>query len=86
MQVETAEVGTDENYAAWAKAELPVPALPLREYFDTQIYPHLAPALALVAKERPANPIEFLAGHLLNLSPSVNATRKSTEDPKPSSN
>ena len=80
--METTEVeAKDENYAAMAKAEIPIAALPLREYFDSQIYPHLAPALALVAKERPENPIDFLAHHLLKLSPSVNAIRNTTDEP-----
>jgi len=63
MQVET--VFDKENNPGFVAPEVPTAALPLRSYFDIHILPYLAPALSLVAKERPDNPIEFLANHLL---------------------
>ena len=62
-----------ENNYLLTSPEMPVAALPLRSYFDQHILPHLAPALSLVAKERPENPIVFLANHLLKASPAAAA-------------
>ena len=56
------------DYVALAKEDIPDGALHTCDYFDKHIYPHLGPVLALVAKERPENPVAFIAEYLLKLS------------------
>lgn len=40
-------------------------SLPTRAYLDQTVVPVLQQGLSMLAKERPDNPIEFLAAHLL---------------------
>jgi protein dpy-30 len=44
-------------------------ALPIRAYLDQTVVPLLLQALSEVAKERPANPVEFVAQYLLQHNP-----------------
>ena len=76
----------EETILELANSDIPMHALPLRDYFDSQILPFLAPGLALITKERPENPVSFLAEYLLQQSPSVKAIRQSTEAPVQPSN
>ena len=43
-------------------------ALPVRAYLDQTVVPVLLQGLAELAKERPANPIEWLGNYLLKNS------------------
>ncbi|XP_011139127.1 dosage compensation protein dpy-30 [Harpegnathos saltator] len=47
------------------KARVEVQSLPTRQYLDQTVVPILLQALSCLAKERPADPISFLAGYLL---------------------
>uniref|UniRef100_UPI0001AB2939 Protein dpy-30 homolog n=1 Tax=Homo sapiens TaxID=9606 RepID=UPI0001AB2939 len=40
-------------------------SLPTRAYLDQTVVPILLQGMAVLAKERPPNPIEFLASYLL---------------------
>ncbi|PAA58473.1 hypothetical protein BOX15_Mlig006458g1 [Macrostomum lignano] len=54
--------------AASASAKKPrvaVQALPTRAYLDQTVVPVLLQGLAVLSKERPPNPIEYLAAFLL---------------------
>ncbi len=42
--------------------------LPIRTYLDQTVMPLLLTGMAEVAKERPSNPIEYLANYLLKHS------------------
>ncbi|KNB46838.1 Dpy-30 domain-containing protein [Blastocystis sp. subtype 4] len=46
-------------------------SLPLRAYLDKTVVPLLLLGLAETAKERPDNPVEFLANFLLQNNPQV---------------
>ncbi|XP_048863475.1 protein dpy-30 homolog isoform X1 [Brienomyrus brachyistius] len=48
-----------------AKQKVDLQALPTRAYLDQTVVPILLQSLSVLAKERPQNPIEFLAAHLL---------------------
>lgn len=43
--------------------------LPVRQYLDKTVVPLLLQAMAECAKERPAQPIEFVANYLLQNNP-----------------
>ncbi|XP_071630553.1 uncharacterized protein [Temnothorax longispinosus] len=47
------------------KPRVEVQSLPTRQYLDQTVVPILLQALSCLAKERPADPINFLAGYLL---------------------
>ncbi|XP_078036642.1 protein dpy-30 homolog [Augochlora pura] len=47
------------------KSRVEVQSLPTRQYLDQTVVPILLQALSSLAKERPADPINFLAGYLL---------------------
>ncbi|XP_061737165.1 protein dpy-30 homolog isoform X1 [Nerophis ophidion] len=48
-----------------SKNKVDLQALPTRAYLDQTVVPILLQALSVLAKERPANPIEYLAAFLL---------------------
>ncbi|XP_014606922.1 protein dpy-30 homolog [Polistes fuscatus] len=47
------------------KTRVEVQSLPTRQYLDQTVVPILLQALSTLAKERPTDPISFLAGYLL---------------------
>ncbi|XP_066599644.1 protein dpy-30 homolog [Prorops nasuta] len=47
------------------KSRVEVQSLPTRQYLDQTVVPILLQALSSLAKERPADPINFLAGYLM---------------------
>eukprot|EP00201_Polytomella_parva_P011256 CAMPEP_0175060996 /NCGR_PEP_ID=MMETSP0052_2-20121109/13343_1 /TAXON_ID=51329 ORGANISM="Polytomella parva, Strain SAG 63-3" /NCGR_SAMPLE_ID=MMETSP0052_2 /ASSEMBLY_ACC=CAM_ASM_000194 /LENGTH=94 /DNA_ID=CAMNT_0016326809 /DNA_START=27 /DNA_END=311 /DNA_ORIENTATION=+ len=44
-------------------------AAPIRQYLESTVVPTLMPGLQALCKERPDNPIEFLAYYLLQNNP-----------------
>ena len=57
-----------ENEAELAnakKAKVDLQSLPIRAYLDQTIVPILLQGMSVIAKERPPNPIEYLATYLL---------------------
>ncbi|KAJ8360057.1 hypothetical protein SKAU_G00165820 [Synaphobranchus kaupii] len=71
-----AEYGVSENVQRTAeneksnadkasKQKVDLQSLPTRAYLDQTVVPILLQSLSVLAKERPQNPIEFLAAHLL---------------------
>ncbi|KAG9344267.1 hypothetical protein JZ751_010936 [Albula glossodonta] len=54
---------SNADKASKQKADLQ--SLPTRAYLDQTVVPVLLQSLSVLAKERPQNPIEFLAAHLL---------------------
>jgi|UniRef100_A0A8C0W8A5 protein dpy-30 len=48
-----------------SKQKVGLQSLPTRAYLDQTVMPILLQGLAVLAKERPPNPIEFLASYLL---------------------
>lgn len=47
------------------KTRVDLQSLPTRQYLDQTVVPILLQALSTLAKERPPDPINFLAGYLL---------------------
>ncbi|XP_029449793.1 protein dpy-30 homolog [Rhinatrema bivittatum] len=48
-----------------SKQKVDLQSLPTRAYLDQTVVPILLQGLSVLAKERPLNPIEFLAAYLL---------------------
>ncbi|KAM8934394.1 protein dpy-30 homolog [Pelodytes ibericus] len=70
------EYGLSENVERLVESEKPntekvskqkadLQALPTRAYLDQTVVPILLQGLSVLAKERPPNPIEYLAAYLL---------------------
>mmetsp|Transcript_27855 Transcript_27855/g.52993 ORF Transcript_27855/g.52993 Transcript_27855/m.52993 type:complete len:106 (-) Transcript_27855:721-1038(-) len=56
--------------AAMAVAnKLNMQALPIRQYLEQSVVPILLQGMQALVKERPNNPVEFLAGYLLKNNP-----------------
>lgn len=53
---------------AGKKHETSLQSLPIRAYLDQTVVPVLLQGLAELAKERPANPVEWLGNYLLKNS------------------
>ncbi|ESO93589.1 hypothetical protein LOTGIDRAFT_118956, partial [Lottia gigantea] len=47
------------------KAKVDLQSLPTRAYLDQTVVPILLQGMSVLAKERPPNPVEFLAAYLL---------------------
>lgn len=48
-----------------SKPKVELQSLPTRQYLDNTVVPILLQAMSALAKERPPNPIEYLAAYLL---------------------
>jgi len=58
-----------EKVAMAGQPKVSLQALPLREYLDETVVPLLLEGLQALARERPANPVEYLAAYLLKHNP-----------------
>ncbi|KAK6329556.1 protein dpy-30 homolog [Coregonus clupeaformis] len=67
MASHTAKIEDTErsNTEKMSKQKVDLQSLPTRAYLDQTVVPVLLQGLSVLAKERPRNPIEFLAAHLL---------------------
>jgi len=67
-QVSSADTSKENNTNTQSgeKTKPDVATLPTRAYLDQTVVPILLQAMSLLAKERPAKPITFLAEYLLN--------------------
>ena len=62
----TKKIVNDEREAASKpKSKVEIQSLPTRQYLDQSIVPILLQGLTAIAKERPAEPIDFLAAYLM---------------------
>lgn len=57
-----------KKHEAGNKHEANLQSLPIRAYLDQTVVPVLLQGLAELAKERPANPVEWLGNYLLKNS------------------
>ena len=57
-----------EKAASVVQGKVNLQALPVRAYLDQTVVPILLQGLSVVARERPAKPIEFLAAYLMKRS------------------
>ncbi|KAK1943778.1 Protein dpy-30 [Phytophthora citrophthora] len=63
------EVKAAEPAAESVQDKVEVQALPIRAYLDQTVVPILLQGMSALVKERPANPIEWLAGYLIKHNP-----------------
>ncbi|XP_063974630.1 protein dpy-30 homolog [Diachasmimorpha longicaudata] len=59
------EKESDASGVPSKKSRVEIQSLPTRQYLDQTVVPILLQALSSLAKERPADPISFLAAYLL---------------------
>lgn len=64
MQLQAAEQAAEQ-----VQEKLNLQALPIRAYLDQTVVPLLLDGMAALVKERPDNPVEFLAMYLLRNNP-----------------
>lgn len=64
LQLQEAEKDLDA-----AQEKLNLQALPIRAYLDQTVVPLLLDGMSALVKERPPNPIEWLAAYLLKHNP-----------------
>ncbi|XP_053556873.1 protein dpy-30 homolog [Bombina bombina] len=67
MEGQTQRIVENEkaNTEKVSKQKVDLQALPTRAYLDQTVVPILLQGLSVLTKERPTNPIEFLAAYLL---------------------
>mmetsp|Transcript_36073 Transcript_36073/g.36760 ORF Transcript_36073/g.36760 Transcript_36073/m.36760 type:complete len:113 (+) Transcript_36073:70-408(+) len=63
------EVQDAEKDLEAAQDKLNLQALPIRAYLDQTVVPLLLEGMAALVKERPSNPVEWLATYLLKHNP-----------------
>ncbi|TYZ58197.1 hypothetical protein PybrP1_009163 [[Pythium] brassicae (nom. inval.)] len=63
------EVKSAAKAAENVQAKVEVQGLPIRAYLDQTVVPILLQGMSALVKERPANPIEWLAAYLIKNNP-----------------
>ncbi|OWY95399.1 hypothetical protein PHMEG_00034605 [Phytophthora megakarya] len=63
------EVKAADTAAESVQDKVEVQALPIRAYLDQTVVPILLQGMSALVKERPANPIEWLASYLIKNNP-----------------
>jgi protein dpy-30 len=58
-----------ENDLEQAQEKLNLQALPIRAYLDQTVVPILLDGMSALVKERPPNPVEWLATYLMKHNP-----------------
>ena len=58
-----------EKAAVNVATKIDVHAMPIRQYLETSVVPILLQGMQALVKERPNNPVEFLAAYLLKNNP-----------------
>jgi protein dpy-30 len=76
MVVAPTEVKAAEAVATAAPMKADLNSLPIRSYLDQTVVPLLLQGMAQLVKDRPPNPVEWLAHFLLRNDPA-----KRTEEP-----
>ncbi|ETV98818.1 hypothetical protein H310_08322 [Aphanomyces invadans] len=66
---EATEAKNAEKAADQSAAKLDVQSLPIRAYLDQTVVPILLQGMSSLVKERPPNPIEWLAAYLIKNNP-----------------
>jgi protein dpy-30 len=67
-EVKSAEKAV-ENAVEHAQAKAEVLTLPIRSYLDQTVVPILLQGMSALVKERPPNPVEWLAAYLIKNNP-----------------
>ena len=69
-----AQIQDYENDLEQAQDKLNLQGLPIRAYLDQTVVPLLLDGMSALVKERPPNPIEWLAAYLLKHNPQNQAS------------
>mmetsp|Transcript_13299 Transcript_13299/g.40149 ORF Transcript_13299/g.40149 Transcript_13299/m.40149 type:complete len:93 (+) Transcript_13299:42-320(+) len=68
--LDDADEGAQAQKAAMAtQNKMNLQTAPIRTYLDSTVVPILLQGLSALVKERPANPVEFLAAYLMQNNP-----------------
>ncbi|KAK6636339.1 hypothetical protein RUM43_009999 [Polyplax serrata] len=73
---------TDSNTSA-KKTRVDMQSLPIRQYLDQTVVPILLQALSTLSKERPPDPVAFLAAYLLKNKSQYETPSNPPPPPKP---
>lgn len=68
-----------EKAAGNIQRRLPAHALPIRHYLESTVVPVLMQALQSVCRERPDDPVEYVANYLLQHNPKHNPAAAATK-------
>lgn len=68
-QPSAAEVEAASKAAEATQSTMHVQSLPVRAYLDTTVVPILLDGMSALVKERPPNPVEWLAAYLIKNNP-----------------
>ncbi|GMI43745.1 hypothetical protein TrCOL_g11691 [Triparma columacea] len=66
---DAAEAAESEKAANLVQNKMNLQALPIRAYLDQTVVPILLDGMSALVKERPPNPIEWLAAYLIRNNP-----------------
>lgn len=77
---DSAEAQAAERAATAVQNKLNVQALPSRSYLEQTVVPILLQGMAALTRERPENPVEFLAHFLLKNNPQAASSSSSAAD------
>ncbi|KAJ4460134.1 putative protein dpy-30 [Paratrimastix pyriformis] len=83
-QQEKPEGASAENASFTLNSKIDVQALPIRAYLDQTVVPLLLQALSALVRERPADPVEYVAAYLLRHNP-MKANPSNPSNPQSSS-
>lgn len=65
IKKQTTKESSSNNAGLGTKKDKDLTSMPIRSYLDQTVVPVLLQGMAELAKERPSNPIEYLANYLL---------------------
>ncbi|EEB14770.1 histone H1-I-1, putative [Pediculus humanus corporis] len=65
INAEKEETEIGDSNASSKKTRVDLQSLPIRQYLDQTVVPILLQALSTLSKERPPDPVSFLAAYLL---------------------
>ncbi|GMI58220.1 hypothetical protein ScalyP_jg6240 [Parmales sp. scaly parma] len=66
---DAAEAAEAEKAASAVQNKMNLQALPIRAYLDQTVVPIMLDGMSALVKERPPNPIEWLAAYLIQNNP-----------------
>lgn len=78
------QAGKAETIALNTHAALNTAAMPVRQYLEATVVPVLMSGLGQVVRERPSDPVEYLAAYLLKHNPQQQQQQSAGQASKPS--
>ena len=78
------QAGKAEKIALSTHAALNTAAMPVRQYLEATVVPILMQGLGQIVRERPSDPVEYLAAYLLKHNPQHQQAAANPQAPKAS--